>query len=209
MQNLSDTGTMIRSSSHTDPRSRSVLRRRALLLGGAALGGVAITGAPRLTTASLREEDLRALNLLLLVEQTQAAFYTEAVRRGALKGEVLRYARQVASQEDEHLGFLKRLLGGQARSKPDFDFGDRTRQPDAFAAAAADVEDLAVGAYNGQGGNVSREVLAGAATIVSVEARHAAWIRSIVGQLPAADATDKALSNDEVLEGLSRLGVRR
>lgn len=179
------------------------------MLGGAALGGVALTGAPRITTASLREEDVRALNLLLLVEQTQVAFYTEAVREGALKGEVLQYAKQVASQEDEHVGFLKRLLGGQARRKPDFDFGDRTRRPDAFVAAAADVEDLAVGAYNGQGGNVSREVLAGAATIVSVEARHAAWIRSIVGQLPAADATDTALSNHEVLEGLSRLGVRR
>jgi rubrerythrin len=199
---------MSRPPSDTDRRPGLVLRRRALLLGGAALGGVAITGAPRTTTAALREEDVRALNLLLLVEQTQVAFYTEAVRVGALKGEVLQYARQVASQEEEHLAFLKGLLGGQARGKPDFDFGDRTRQPDAFAAAAADVEDLAVGAYNGQGGNVSRDVLAGAATIVSVEARHAAWIRSIVGQLPASDATDPALSNDEVLEGLSRLGVR-
>jgi rubrerythrin len=199
---------MSRPRSDTDRRTGAVLGRRALLLGGAALGGVAITGAPRTTTAALREEDVRALNLLLLVEQTQVAFYTEAVRVGALKGEVLQYARQVASQEEEHLAVLKRLLGGQARSRPDFDFGDRTRQPDAFAAAAADVEDLAVGAYNGQGGNVSRDVLAGAATIVSVEARHAAWIRSIVGQLPASDATDPALSNDEVLEGLSRLGVR-
>ena len=200
---------MTSSASDTDRRARSVLRRRALLLGGAALGGAAITGAPRTTPASSREDDVRALNLLLLVEQTQAAFYTEAVRRGALEGEVLRYATQVASQEDEHLGVLRRLLGGQARSKPDLDFGDRTGKPDAFVAAAAEVEDLAVGAYNGQGGNVSREVLAGAATIVSVEARHAAWIRSIVGQLPAPDATDTALSNDEVLEGLSRLGVRR
>jgi hypothetical protein len=209
LQNLSQTGVMSRPPSDTDRRPCFALRRRALLLGGAALGGVAITGAPRATSASLREEDVRALNLLLLVEQTQVAFYTEAVRVGALKGEVLQYARQVASQEEEHLAVLKRLLGGQARGKPDFDFGDRTRQPDAFAAAAADVEDLAVGAYNGQGGNVSRDVLAGAATIVSVEARHAAWIRSIVGQLPASDATDPALSNDEVLEGLSRLGVRR
>jgi rubrerythrin len=200
---------MSRSRPDMDRRSRAVLRRRALLLGGAALGGVAITGAPRTTTASLREEDVRALNLLLLVEQTQVAFYTEAVRQGALEGEVLQYARQVASQEDEHLAFLRRLLGGQARGKPDFDFGDRTRQRDAFVAAAAEVEDLAVGAYNGQGGNVSDEVLAGAATIVSVEARHAAWIRSIVGELPAADGTDAALSDDEVLEGLARLGVRR
>lgn len=180
------------------------------MLGGAALGTVAVTGAPRLTTAaSFDEEDIRALNLLLLVEQTQAAFYREAVERGALKGKLLQYAKQVAAQEDEHLRFLKRLLGKEARSRPSFAFGDATRQADAFVDAAADVEDLAVGAYNGQGTGVSRDVLAGAATIVSVEARHAAWIRSIVDRLPAPDATDKALSSDEVLEGLSRLGVRR
>jgi len=159
--------------------------------------------------ASFGEEDIRALNLLLLVEYTQAAFYKEAVGRGALKGKLLAYAKQVAAQENEHLRFLKRLLKGEARRKPSYAFGEATREPGAFVAAAADVEDLAVGAYNGQGSNVSTDVLAGAATIVSVEARHAAWIRSIVGKLPAAEATDRALSSDEVLDGLSRLGVRR
>lgn len=184
-------------------------RRGLLLLGGAALGAT-ITAGPGITTAaSLGEEDVRALNILLLVEHAQAAFYAEAVRRGALGSELFRYARQVRAHEEEHLGFLKRLLGGQADRKPGFDFGDATRQREAFVAAAAEVEDLAVGAYNGLGSNVSSEVLAEAAKIVSVEARHAAWIRSIVGQLPAADATDRALSADEVLDGLSRLGVRR
>jgi rubrerythrin len=201
---------MTRPASDRDHRCRFVVCRRALLLGGAALGGTAITGAPRMTTAaSFGEDDLRALNLLLLVEHTQVAFYTEALRHDAIKGELLRYTRQVASQEDEHLGFLKRLLGGQADRKPGFDFGDATREADAFVAAATELEDLAVEAYNGRGSHVSRDVLAEAAKIVSVEARHAAWIRSIVGVLPAPDATDSARSRDEVLEGLSRLGLRR
>ena len=161
------------------------------------------------TAASLGEGDVRALNLLLLVEHTQVAFYTEAVHRRGIKGEILGYARQVASQEKEHLAALKRALGGRAEPKPGFEFGDATRDPDAFVAAAANLEDLAVSAYNGRGSEVSPAVLAAAAKIVSVEARHAAWIRSIVGELPAPDATDDAASPDEVRAGLARLGLRR
>ena len=65
-----------------------------------------------------------------------------------------------------------------------------------------------MGAYNGQATNVSRATLAAAATVVSVEARHAAWVRSIVGEPPAPDATDKPLSAAQVREGLERIGMR-
>jgi hypothetical protein len=43
---------------------------------------------------------------------------------------------------------------------------------------------------------------------VSVEARHAAWIRSIAGEPPAPDATDTPMSAAEVREGLERIGLR-
>jgi rubrerythrin len=202
-------GCMHRPLQDGDRGAGILVGRRGLLLGGAAIGAT-IAASPGLTTAaSLGDGDVDALNILLLVEHTQAAFYAEALRREALEGELSRYARQVQAQEDEHLQFLKRALGERADPKPSFDFGDATRKRDAFVDAAAEVEDLAVGAYNGQGSIVSPGVLAEAAKIVSVEARHAAWIRSIVGKLPAPDATDKALSADEVVDGLSRLGVRR
>ena len=64
-------------------------------------------------------------------------------------------------------------------------------------------------AYNGQGTGVSPATLAAAAKIVSVEVRYAAWIRSVVGQPPAPDATDAPLPEDEVLEGLQRAGLQR
>ena len=47
------------------------------------------------------------------------------------------------------------------------------------------LEDLAVATYNGQAVNLTPASLKAAARIVSVEARHAAWIRSIVGEVPA------------------------
>ena len=48
--------------------------------------------------------------------------------------------------------------------------------------------------------------LAAAATIVSVEARHAAWIRSIVGARPAPAAFDKALSMKQVTKIVNSTG---
>jgi len=181
-----------------------------MFVGGAALAGAAVAGAPRLTDAAqLSQPDLRALNLLLLVEYTEQAFYAEALRRKKLTGEALEYAQAVAEQEKEHLNLIKGVLGGRAAAKPQFDFGDKTASREAFAAAAGDLEDLAVAAYNGQGTNVTTDILAAAGKIVSVEARHAAWIRSIVDQPPAPEATDTPQSAGEVLAGLRQTGMRR
>lgn len=189
---------------------RSDFFKRAMLVGGAGIAGAMVAGSPRPTDAAqLSQPDLRALNLILMVEYTEGAFYAEAIRRNRLKGELLDYARAVEAQEKEHLQFVRSALGGRAEDEPSFDFGDNTGDPDAFATAAGDLEDLAVAAYNGQGTNVSPKTLAAAATIVSVEARHAAWIRSIVGEPPAPDALDTPQSSDEVLDGLQQAGLRR
>jgi Ferritin-like domain len=190
--------------------SRSDFVKRAMLVGGAGIAGAMIAGSPRSTDAAqLSQPDLRALNLILLVEYTEGAFYEEALRRKRLQGKLLEYAQAVAAQEKQHLQFVRSALGGRAEDEPSFDFGDKTGDPDAFAAAAGDLEDLAVAAYNGQGTNVTPKTLAAAATIVSVEARHAAWIRSIVGEPPAPDATDTPRSAGEVLDGLQQAGLRR
>jgi rubrerythrin len=191
-----------------DGDERSAFLKRALVVGGAALAGGAIAGAPRLVNAQGGNDDVRALNLALLVEYTEAAFYDQALAAGALKGEVRNFAEQVAAQETEHLDFLKQALGDKADPEPKFDFGERVKDQDQFAAAAAELEDLAVATYNGQATNISKGTLAAAAKIVSVEARHAAWIRSIVGEPPAPDATDTPKSADEVLAGLRGLGVQ-
>jgi rubrerythrin len=189
---------------------RSDFLKRALVVSGAGIAGAMVAGSPRSTDAAqVSQPDLRALNLILMVEFTENAFYAEALDRNRLGGELRDYARSVAAQEKEHLDFVRSALGGRAEEEPDFDFGDKTGDPDAFAAAAGDLEDLAVAAYNGQGTNVSPKTLAAAATIVSVEARHAAWIRSIVGEPPAPDATDTPQSADEVLDGLQQAGLRR
>lgn len=68
------------------------------------------------------------------------------------------------------------------------------------------LEDLAVATYNGQAVNLTPASLKAAARIVSVEGRHAAWIRSIVGDVPATEATDPALTEHETRSRLSDFG---
>ena len=54
--------------------------------------------------------------------------------------------------------------------------------PDKILEAAATVENLGAAAYLGQAGNIkSKEILAAALSIHSVEARHAATLNAVIG----------------------------
>ena len=188
-----------------DP-TRAQMLRRAIICGGAIAGGVATWGLPQLTAAASKERDARVLNLVLAVEYTEVAFYQEALERGGLTGDLEGYARIVLEHEKAHVAFLKQALGGGADPAPRHAFGDKTKDADTFTAAAVKLEDLAVATYNGQAVNLTPGSLKAAARIVSVEARHAAWIRSIVGDVPAADATDTSVTEAETRAQLTDFG---
>jgi hypothetical protein len=168
---------------------------------------MAAWGLPQLSVASPSEEqDLRVLNLVLALEYVEAAFYKEALARAGLQSELKEYARIVGEHEQAHVEFLKQALGGAAEPEQSHDFGDATRDADAFADAAVTIEDLAVSTYNGQAVNLTPPALKAAARIVSVEARHAAWIRSILGKVPATEPTDAALKEDDTRAKLRAIG---
>lgn len=188
--------------------SRADLVTKAVAAGGALVGGGALlVGLPRpAASAPTPEQDARVLNFILLLEQLEAAFYSEAVRLGRLTGELRRYARTVLIHERAHLGFIRGALGRKARLPPTFDFGSATTREDEFIAAAITLEDLSVAAYNGQAANLTTDALRAAARIVSVEARHAAWIRDIAGKPPAAEPTDPAMSERQVRDALEKTG---
>jgi hypothetical protein len=188
--------------------SRADVVRKAVAAGGAVLGGGALlAGLPRLAaSAPSPEQDARVLNLVLLLEEVEAGFYAEALARRRLTGELRRYARIVSAHERAHVRFLRRALGGKARDRPTLDFGSATSDEDEFTAAAITLEDTGVAAYNGQAANLTTGALRAAARIVSVEARHAAWIRDIAGKPPAAEPTDDALSERQVRDALKKTG---
>jgi rubrerythrin len=193
-------------------KAEGALSRTQFIAAGAVAAGTAVAAGvaagPIEDTGAQSDKDVEALQLILLLEYTENAFYKEALERGGLSGEIEGYAEAVLDQEREHLAFVRKALGSKAPEPPSFDFGAATGDSDQFAATAAELEDLAVAAYNGQATNVSKPTLEAAATVVSVEARHAAWIRSIAGEPPAPDATDTPLAADQVRAGLERIGLR-
>jgi hypothetical protein len=163
--------------------------------------------ADRLAAAPSPEQDVKVLNLLLLVEYVEAAFYEAAIERAGLSGELADFARAVLEHEKEHKAYLENALGDKADAEPKYDLTAATADPDAFAEAAAQLEDVAVGAYNGQAANVTTGAFLAAARIVSVEARHAAWIRSIRNGDPAPDAVDAPYDEARVRRELREIGL--
>jgi hypothetical protein len=194
---------------HATGRTRAQALRAAAV-GGAVLGAGALAGGwagPDVTAGRpSRGQDVRIFNFLLILEELQAAFYDAAVRRGALRGELLRFARTVAPQEREHVGFLRKMLGREARVVPKLDVRESTSDAAHFRAAAIQLEEATAAAYIGQGASLTSAAMQDAARIVAVEARHAAWIRDLAGTDPAPRAADAAQSADDVLADLRRKG---
>jgi Ferritin-like domain len=185
----------------------AALRTAALAAGGALATVTALGVADRLSAAPSPEQDIKVLNLLLVVEYVEAAFYEAALERAGLSGELEDFARAVVAHEREHVAYLENALGDKADPEPEYDLEAVTNDPDAFAEAAAKLEDIAVGAYNGQAANVTPGAFLAAARIVSVEARHAAWIRSIRNGDPAPDAVDVPYDEAKVRRELTTVGL--
>ena len=176
-------------------------------VGTLSLGAVLAAGAPRATAATPSAKlDVEVLNYALLLEELTAAFYEAALDRAGLRGELREFAEVVSGHEREHVKLLRGALGAKARPIPRFGFGKAVSSPGRFAATALQLEDLGVAAYNGQAANLRRDALIAAARIVSVDARHAAWIRAIQGRPPARQATDPSSSRPEVLAAVKATG---
>jgi Ferritin-like domain len=181
---------------------RRAFSRQGLAV-GVALSGVALLGASPARSVS-PDRDIEILNFALLLEHLQAGFYREALDRGNLRGEVRRFAEIVGANEEEHVALLGKALGSRARRRPSFRFDDGLLRGRRFVRSALILEDAGVAAYNGQAANLTREALLPALRIVSVEGRHAAWIRDIAGEHPAPLAADPGLSASAMTTILKR-----
>ncbi|MGF7077852.1 ferritin-like domain-containing protein [Mucilaginibacter sp. UYCu711] len=137
--------------------------------------------------------DLAILNYAYALEQLEAAFYINVAAHmytGASADEIA-LLTDIRDHEVAHRQFFKAALGANAivSLTPNFsaiDFSSRTQ----VLAAAKAFEDTGVSAYNGAGYLIQNtEYLLLAGKIVSVEARHAAYIRNLVSPGSFADST--------------------
>ncbi len=174
-------------------------RRAFLATAGVGAGGALLGGLGLVPSASAQSNnDVSILNYALILEYVQAGFYTEAEHMGALKGVAARAAAQIGAVERAHVQALRGALGSKAVARPSFDFGNTVTDGDAFLRTAVAFEDLATAAYKGQLPNIqAKAYLAAALSIHSVEARHAAWIRYLASETPAANAVDLPISRPE------------
>jgi hypothetical protein len=179
-------GAVRESASALDSATRGDFLKRAGIAGGALVGSGAILGAlPALASAKgFTEGDIKILNYALTLEYLEAAFYEEASTGAALTGNVLAFARLVSSHETTHVKTLKSVLGSRAVKSPKFDFKGTTADQGKFLQTAFALENTGVHAYLGQVGNLkNKTLLAAAASIVTVEARHAAGVAELLGDI--------------------------
>ena len=183
------------------------------LLAGSAAGaaGITLLASPAAHAAPVAgaQVDLSVLQYALTLEYLGAAFYESALEQAGLTGAPHTVARTVRGHERAHVAFVQatiRSLGGQPHPAETFDFGSATRSRDAFLKTSARIEEMCVETLNGAGPLVSKPVLAGAGTLVSVEARQASWVRGILGVSPAPFTFDPALTAAQSMARLHKLG---
>ena len=179
-----------------------VSRRRFLGFAGAATGLVVVaTGCKKeempsnnvLDGVDLGSGDPGILNYAYALEQLEAAFYTQVIMSqfsGMTAGETA-LLTDIRDHEVAHREFFKTALAGAAITDLEFDFSsiDFGSRESVLATAKA-FEDLGVSAYNGAGRLLeTADYLVIAGKIVSVEARHAAWIRDVISNGSFADDT--------------------
>jgi hypothetical protein len=212
LEELDTDGAIGEAAESVDGKTRADFLRKAGIGAGTIVGGSALLGAvPAVASAGITKGDVAILNYALTLEYLEAAFYAEAVSKGKLSGETAKFAHVVAAHERAHVAFLKGSLGSKAVKKPRFDFRDTTSDQAKFQATARTLEDTGVAAYLGQVGNIrNKAVLKAAGSVLPVEARHAAWIRDIIGSggspTPAPSAFQGGRTKAQILAAVKATG---
>jgi hypothetical protein len=209
----------LKSESGNHPALEPLPRRRFLSYSMMAIGGAAFLTAcnkdetdpmPGEKEINLGKDDIGILNYAYALEQLEAAFYIQVSKStiaGMTNAEMMLLA-DIRDHEIAHREFFKNALGDKAIPALNVDFSniDFTKRETVLATAKA-FEDLGVSAYNGAGKLIQlADYLVLAGKIVSVEARHAAFIRDLLSNGSFADSTvvdmnglDKSRTPTEVL----------
>ncbi len=169
------------------------------------------------------KNDLEIANYALTLEHLENAFYKQVTGSGRLSGKALTYLQVVGRHEQEHVDFLTTFIrqagGTPVAAARGYDFaklGDLSSQAGILKVAEM-LEQTGVLAYDGVAFEIKdKQILAAAGSIVAVEARHTAAIRTLLTaqqsasnagaavpsgnvDLPVPNAFEKVLRPQEVL----------
>lgn len=136
--------------------------------------------------------DLAIVQYALTLEHIETDFYNAVLDSGVVKNKALgRTAMLIRDNEQAHVdtltGVVKDLGGKPKRPKTNFDAVLEGGEKKVLETAAV-VENLGAAAYLGQAPRIkSKDILAAALSIHSVEARHAAALNTVVGRTIVPD----------------------
>jgi hypothetical protein len=188
------------------------VNRRDFAKGAVALGGAGLLSAVALGAGKTGglvfaadapfKTDLDVLNYALTLEYFEATLYQTLNASGKLQGKDLQFTQLFGQQEQAHVDAVKSTiekLGGTPVQKGDYNFPALATRNDVLNLLNV-VEQTGVGAYLGAAGYIqNKDILAAAASIMQVEARHTALIRFLLDIPPVPDAFTPALTPAEVL----------
>ena len=152
---------------------------------------IAMGGMFKKAYGGTKESVTQVLNYALTLEYLEDEFYAKGLgAAGLIPADRRVIFDQVSKHEKSHVAFLKSVitsLSATPVSKPTFDFTAKGAYPDVFSnyqtflALSQAFEDTGVRAYKGRAGELvgNKTVLTAALQIHSVEARHAAMVRSL------------------------------
>ena len=154
-------------------------------------------------------DDIGVLNYALTLEHLEYAFYRDGI--GGLSFGTDTFGQSIAANleavrdhEGAHVAALTEVivgLGGTPVAEASYDFGDAYGSVNAFLLTAAALENTGVKAYDGAARYIANpDLLTAAGSIVAVEARHAAYLNHLLGEVPFPLAFEETLTPAEVLE---------
>ncbi|BGP13400.1 hypothetical protein JCM10213_008559 [Rhodosporidiobolus nylandii] len=154
-------------------------------------------------------DDVTVLNFALTLEHLEAKFYADAISRfnasafesAGFPG-VYDVVKQVGADEAAHVDFLTSALsaaGATPVQACNYTFPG-AEDVKGFLALSQVIEGVGVSAYLGAAGSINNtDYLTAAASVLTVEARHAAAIQFIHGYQPASQPTDTPLSASNIV----------
>jgi len=153
--------------------------------GAAASSLAAFIAACGGSSSSGSSGDLAIVNYALTLEYLESQFYAKVVKRKLFSGKDLSVLKTFGHEENQHVAALHKVaksLGTPAkRPKGKFPIHNAAQ----VTKLAAVVENLGAAAYLGAAGMIqSKEILAAALAIHSIEARHAATLNTLLKKSP-------------------------
>ncbi|MGI8506367.1 MAG: ferritin-like domain-containing protein [Solirubrobacteraceae bacterium] len=158
-------------------------------------------GSSSSSSSSASSGDLAIVNYALTLEYLEAQFYAKVGKSGLFHGKTLSVLKSFGAEEAQHVVALHKVAMsmGTPATEPKGKFPLKSAASVTKLAAA--VENLGASAYLGQAGNIqSKEILAAALAIHTVEARHAATLNTLLKKSPTPDgAFAKPMTMAQVL----------